>query len=146
LHLNENNYIETINGFSSSDWKPILDLIPEIEQTSTFGEMKGGEKNAEGIIVIPCLTESSVVSRFHKIVYDMPIIIDFDWGSWHEGREMARDENFDFNSVDIPTKCKIITAIVRNDRFCEGALVSAFESGIILKILKSIRQQTGAAD
>lgn len=146
MHLNENNYIETINGFSSSDWKPILDLIPEIEQTSTFGEMKGGEKNAEGIMVLPYWIESRVVSHFHRIVYDMPIIIDFDWGSWHEGREMARDESFDFNSVDIPTKCKIITAIVRDDRFCEGALVSAFESGIILKILKSIRQQTGAAD
>lgn len=144
MHLNENNYIETINGFSSSDWKPILDLIPEIEQISTFGEMKGGEKNAEGIMVLPYWIESRVVSHFHRIVYYMPIIIDFDWGSWHEGRGMARDESFDFNSVDIPTKCKIITAIVRNDRFCEGALVSAFESGLILKILKAIRQQTGS--
>lgn len=146
MHLNETNYIETINGFSSSDWKPLLDLIPKIEQTSTFGEMNGAEQNAEGIIVIPSLTESPVVSRFHQIVYDMPIVIDFDWGSWGEGRKMVRDENFDFNSIDIPTKCKIITAIIRNDRFCEGALVSAFESGIILKILKSIRQQTGVED
>ncbi len=56
---------------------------------------------------------------------------------------MANDKNFDFDSVDIPTKCKLITAIVRNDRFCEGALVSAFESGLILKILKSIKRQLG---
>ena len=146
MYLNESNYIETINGFSTSDWKPLLDLIPEIEKTSPFGAMKGGEKNAEGIMVMPYWIESLVVSRFHKIVCDMPIIIDFDWSFWDEGRKMARNENFNFNSIDIPTKCKIITAIVRNDRFCEGALVSAFESGLILKILKSIRQQTGAAD
>ncbi len=146
MYLNESNYIETINGFSTSDWKPLLDLIPEIEKTSPFGAMKGGEKNAEGIMVMPYWIESLVVSRFHKIVCDMPIIIDFDWSFWDEGRKMARNENFNFNSIDIPTKCKIITAIVRNDRFCEGALVSAFESGLILKILKSIRQQTGAGD
>jgi len=146
MYLNESNYIETINGFSTSDWKPLLDLIPEIEKTSPFGAMKGGEKNAEGIMVMPYWIESLVVSRFHKIVCDMPIIIDFDWSFWDEGREMAGNENFNFNSIDIPTKCKIITAIVRNDRFCEGALVSAFESGLILKILKSIRQQTGAGD
>lgn len=42
--LNEDNYMETINGFSKIDWSPLLDLIPEIEKTPKFGEMKGGEK------------------------------------------------------------------------------------------------------
>ena len=54
------------------------------------------------------------------------------------------DKNFNFDSIDIPTMCKIITAIVRNNRFCDGALVSAFESGLILKILKSIKHQINA--
>ena len=53
----------------------------------------------------------------------------------------ARDKEFDFNVIDIPKKCKLVTAIIRNDRFCEGALISAFESGLILKILKSIKLQ-----
>jgi len=139
--LNENNYIETINGFSKIDWKPLLDLIPEIEKTNNFGEMKSGEKNEEGIIIMPNWVESTIVSRFHQIVYDLPIVISFDWGSWKEGRKIVNDKNFNFDSIDIPTKCKIITAIVRNDRFCDGALVSAFESGLILKILKSIENQ-----
>jgi len=69
------------------------------------------------------------------------MIISFDWGSWDEGRKIASDENFDFDTTDLLTKCKLITAIVRNDRFCEGALVSAFESGLILKILKSIENE-----
>jgi len=58
---------------------------------------------------------------------------------------MLNDKNFDFDSVDLVTKCKLITAIVRNDRFCEGALADTdladtFESGLILKILKSIQK------
>jgi hypothetical protein len=57
---------------------------------------------------------------------------------------MAGDENFDFDTVDLLTKCKLITAIVRNDRFCEGALVSAFNSGLILRILKSIKKDVSA--
>lgn len=139
--LNENNYIETINGFSKNDWKPLLDLIPEIEKTNNFGEMKAGEKNEEGISIMPYWVESTIVSRFHQTVYDLPIVIGFDWGSWNEGRKIVHDKNFNFNSIDIPTKCKIITAIVRNDRFCDGALVSAFESGLVLKLLKSIESQ-----
>ena len=31
--------------------------------------------------------------------------------------------DFNFNTIEIPTICKIITAIVRNNRFCDGALV-----------------------
>lgn len=54
---------------------------------------------------------------------------------------MARNEGFDFDTIDLPTTCKLITAIVRNDRFCEGALDSAFESGFMLRILKSMEKQ-----
>ena len=71
----------------------------------------------------------------------MPIIISFDWGAWEKGREIASNDDFDFDTLDLPTKCKLITAIARNDRFCEGALVSSFESGLILRILKSIEKK-----
>lgn len=139
--LKEDNFIETINGLSKIDWKPLLNLIPEIEKTSVFGEMRGGEIIEKGVISLPYLVESSIVSLFHEIIYKIPIVIDYNWVSWDEGRKIVNDENFNFDSVDIPTLCKIITAIVRNDRFCDGALVSAFESGLILKILKSIKHQ-----
>ena len=73
----------------------------------------------------------------------MPILISFDWGSWDLPVKIEKDENFDFDIIDIPTKCKVITTIVRADRFCEGHLVYTFESGLILKILKSIKKQLG---
>ena len=92
---------------------------------------------------MPMWVEGRVIDKFIDIVYNMPIIISFKWYEWDEGRKMGKS-GFDFDSVDIPTKCKLITAIVRNDRFCDGALVSAFESGIILKILKSIERQVKA--
>ncbi len=53
---------------------------------------------------------------------------------------MVGDDEFNYDSVDLLTKCRMITAIVRNDRFCEGVLVSAFESGLMLKILRSLER------
>jgi hypothetical protein len=38
-------------------------------------------------------------------------------------------------------KRRLITLLVRSDRFNEGALISAFESGVILKILKALENQ-----
>lgn len=139
--LDEKTCGDQIDSFRHQDWQPLLELIPEIENTSSFGQWSGGEKDGEGAIRFPYCVPGPIVSQFVEIVYAIPIIISFDWGSWDEGRKIASDENFDFDTTDLLTKCKLITAIVRNDRFCEGALVSAFESGLILKILKSIENE-----
>lgn len=139
--LDEKDCKDKINAFTHQDWQPLLALIPKIENTSTFGEWLGGNKDGEGVIQFPYCAPVPIVSQFLEIVYAIPIIINFDWGAWDEGRKIASDENFDFDSTDLLTKCKLITAIVRNDRFCEGALVSAFTSGLIFKILKSIEKE-----
>ena len=141
MMLDESNHKDKINAFTHQDWQPLLALIPKIENVSKFGEWLGGDKDEKGIIQFPYCVKTPIVSQFLEIVYGMSIIIDFNWGAWEEGRKIASEENFVFDTLDIPTKCKLITAIVRNDRFCEGALVSAFESGLILKILKSIERQ-----
>ena len=118
--LTEENYKERIDSFSELEWKPLIELISKVENTLKFGEIVGREKDENGVIIMPYWDQNSIVSQFQEIVYNMPIIISFDWGSWEEGRKIARDENFNFDTIDIPTKCKLITAIVRNDRFCEG--------------------------
>ena len=139
--LDENNYKEQIHAFTQQDWQPLIELIPKVESTSKFGEWASAEKNEEVNILFPYCIEAPIVSQFLHIVYRLPIIISFDWGAWEEGREIASNDDFDHDTLDLPTKCKLITAIVRNNRFCDGALVSAFESGLILRILKSIEKQ-----
>ena len=139
--IDEINCKSRINSLTYRDWQQLLTLIPEIEKTSNFCEWYGGDKDEEGIIHLPCSVSAPIVSQFLEIVYAIPIIINFDWGAWEEGRKIASNEDFDFDTIDLVMKCKLITAIVRNDRFCEGTLVFAFESGLILKILKSIERE-----
>ena len=144
--LKSGNYADRINSYSRHHWAPLLDLIPQIEQADKFEYDPDPEfeaKLARGIIDLSYSNETELVARFRELVYDLSIMVDFDWSSWDEGRAMARNENFDYDMVDIPTKCKLITAIVRNDRFCDGALAAAFTSGLILKILNSIKRQLG---
>ena len=133
--LDENNYKEKIHAFTQQDWLPLIELIPKVESTSKFGEWE------EEDILFPYCIEAPIVSQFLHIVYRLPIIISFDWGAWEEGRKIASNDDFDLDTLDLPAKCKLITAIVRSDRFSEGTLVSAFESGLILRILKSIEKQ-----
>ena len=142
--LDEGSCEAKINALTLQDWQPLLALIPEIENSSKFGEWKGLEKGPDGSITLPWCEIAPIVRKFLDAVYAIPILISFDWGSWEEGRKIVSSVDFDFDTLDIMTKCKLITAIVRNGRFCEGGLVSAFESGLILKILKSIEKEVNA--
>ena len=137
--LNEQNCTDRINSYTQKDWQPLFELIPEIERTTSFCERVQEDKGQ--VIQIPYCESAPIVSRFLKVVYSIPIIISFDWVSWDDGRKIASDPDFDFDSVNLVTKCKLITAIVRNNRFSEGTLVAAFKSGLILKILKSIEKE-----
>ncbi len=141
MTLPHNLYKQVINSYTLKDWEPLLDTIPRIENQESFGKLSGDIEVEDNNIILPLFIEASIVGEFREIVYQIPIIIDFDWAHWDEGHNMACDEDFEYDTIDIPTKCKLITAFVRNDRFCDGALAGAFERGTILKILKSIQKQ-----
>ena len=132
----EESYQEKINAFTPQQWAPLLELIPLIQQEKEFGAVFCKNEHT-----MPYWKNSEVVRRFSDIAYRMPIVINFEWMRWPKGKEIKQNENFDFDSIDIPTKCKYITLLLRADRFCDGFLSQAFESGCVLKILVSIKKQ-----
>ena len=135
--LDEATCADTLHKYTLDEWKPLLELIPEIEATAEFVLEHPST---------PFYVDAPVVTQFRKTVYGIPIMIGFDWPGWNEGRQMAQDNTFDFDTVDLVSKCKLITAIVRNDRFNEGALASSFRSGLMLRILKSIQKKVETSD
>lgn len=142
--LTEENYVDRINDLSEQEWAPLFELIPIIEQTKVFGTWPkniDGKGTIESPYIFPHISHSKIVDKFCSLVYQIPIVIKFDWMSWTELETFIKNKDFDFDTIDIPQKCKIITAIVRAERFCEGNIVTEFESGLILKILKSIENQ-----
>lgn len=141
--LTEENYELTINSYLENDWKPLLEFFNRLQDQRITSKLVIGKPDKNGVTPFPYYEVNSLISEFQEIVYNIPVMISFDWTSWDEGREIIRDINFDFDKIDIPTKCKLITAFVRSDRFCDGALIMAFESGQIPDILKSIKKQLG---
>ena len=53
-------------------------------------------------------------------------------------KNILKQEHYDFNLLDTLTLCKLLTTIVRADRFTDGLLISFFEKSTILNILKAI--------
>lgn len=82
---------------------------------------------------------SGLAQEFVQFMYDNDLVINFDWPKWQAGRDWyALQDASKYEKLDIEMALKLLTAIIRNDRFNDGALVRAFEDGSFPKIIQKL--------
>jgi hypothetical protein len=99
-----------------------------------IGRWEGGQRNSEGIIQMPYFTYGEQALR---VIDDMPVVV-FDWGAWmatDEARALLADHTR-IADATADQLVKLCTALRRGDRFSEGTLAWAFESGLMLAIVR----------
>ena len=128
---------EHINSISEEDWNKLFFLIPKIEQAKSFGKMVTNQEVGPGVTQFSYVSYDSLVLEFLEIVYQLKLIVAFDWMDWTEGRKILDKQ--DYKGKDIITLCKLLTIIIRADRFSEGFLLSTFKHGDILAILMEMK-------
>lgn len=135
------NIQNQINSLSIDDWNRFFNMIPEIEQSKTFGIIRGGDEIMNDVIEMPYWDWTTVTQKFVKTMYDIKLVLNFDWGAWKEGSELLKDDNTDFENLDAETLCKLLTSLIRADRFNDGLLVANFENGKILIIVNALKHK-----
>lgn len=130
-----------LDQIKEEEWKELFDLIPEIERTKNFGETVFPEKSSQGVQSFPFVNQSQIVTRFVDVIRKLEITPVFDWMEWSEGKSMLEHKETDYHNLDTVTLCKLLTVILRADRFAEGYLVGRFNDGTLLDILKALEQK-----
>ena len=90
---------------------------------------------------MPYVDYDEITKEFVKSAYDHNWVqMDFDWPQWFQSREalMLRDDEATLARASAEQIAKLLTVIIRKDRFCEGELLAAFESGLILRIVRRV--------
>jgi lipopolysaccharide biosynthesis glycosyltransferase len=135
--------MSAIENLSEENWLELQSLYDQILDTEELSEYVPDEKNGNKI-VLGYHTTAKPLNDLMRFFYDHKLIIDFDWSNWEEGREIAKRDGKDkFNDLDEEKTLKLFTAIMRNDRFSEGAYARFFESGdgeLLLKRLLEFRK------
>ncbi len=92
-----------------------------------------------GVSTFPYVSYDEVTKSFVEAVYeDGWVMADFDWPQWISTEE-ARNLRAGGAAVQLARPeqlARILTALIRQDRFSEGTLFDAFEAGLILQIVK----------
>jgi hypothetical protein len=97
------------------------------------------QKTPSGATVLPYVRYSGVADGFVAAAYEHGWVLrDFVWVTWawtDEAQSLCEDPS-QLARATPEQLLYLLTAIIRQDRFCEGALLSAFDSGLILGIVR----------
>lgn len=135
-----------IDTLSSCEWEVLFELIPQIEATEEFGKLIGSKKLANGSVTFPYWAPAQIVDQTVSVIYRLDIAPVFDWTSWKDGKSIIDNKNLDYTTLDMITLCKLLTFIIRRDRFHDGYMISCFEDGTVSKIIKALKKHAQPLD
>jgi hypothetical protein len=102
------------------------------------GAVQGGDESEPGVISMPFVAYDSTVEAFVNVAYAHEWVLKgFDWSTWAGSSEALslRDDEGAIENATAEQLARLLTVCIRQDRFVEGALLEAFESGLILRIV-----------
>jgi hypothetical protein len=131
---------EKVAALTQNDWADLQDLYDRIvAHKGPFYVLTDEEYTADGALVMPSTIEEPIIRDVRRFFSDKHLIVPFDWGRWDEGRQLAKTaKEHQFAETKLEDIIKLYTAIVRNDRFVEGAFAEFFESGMAKLLLKRL--------
>jgi hypothetical protein len=97
------------------------------------GDWEGGVADAEGVIQMPFMSWSADVERFVDEVGRNGLVRPFDWMRWAQtpqGHDLLTNADA-VAAASAADLVRVLTTIVRAERFGEGEIESAFERGIV---------------
>jgi len=88
---------------------------------------------------MPYVVYSDIAEDFVGAAYDHGcVLMGFRWAGWanaDEAQSLCHDPS-KLAQATPEQLLRLLTAIIRQDHFCEGVLLNAFESGLMLAIVR----------
>jgi hypothetical protein len=126
--VKEEDYIIT-----AEDADALLRFLPELEKLNGQYGMWG-----ENFGLPVYVNFNETVHELIQCLYDHGWVYPFDWGAWQGEADKYWNDPELLATADTEVLRKLLTTHVRQDRFCEGHLLTALEGGHIMAILKRI--------
>jgi hypothetical protein len=109
------------------------------------GQWHDSERQADGVWTMPWYELSPAAEAFLRAVGEAGMMLTgFDWPSWAQTPE-AKTLHGDRDALAHATPdelAMLLTALIREDRFNEGALGDSFQSGIMTAIARRAKDLT----
>ena len=138
------NYFAQIRITPERIWNKMFGLIPMLEQTDpkelvTWHTSETKDKNT---FTFPHPVYAPVVDQWIGAFDQSGLGIPYDWGRWLSDRNFAdRWSELDYSALSAAEICKVFTALVRSERFCDGSIGGFFREGNMIKCLRVLEER-----
>ena len=125
------------HDFTPEQIRALADFWPIFANPKFVYEVQDEAKEEKGVVTMPSSSLSYEAKAFNKMIYQEEWILDgFDWPEWAQ-----TDEFKDlFSKPDALAQAsahqlaKLLTALARKERFCEGTMASTCSDGLLARI------------
>ena len=122
---------------SKKQLQSLADFWPVFANPKFVYETQDEVKEKKGLITMPSSSLSPEAKAFNKMIYQEGWVLDgFEWPEWAQTDEFkdlfSKPEALGKASAD--QLAKLLTALVRKERFCEGTMASACSDGLLARI------------
>ena len=120
-------------ALSADDLRALLRFLPIFEA----GGFRAGEMKAEpGLLPFSVLAPRA--NEFIGELHDRGFVYPFDWPAWSERAREYFERPQLLEDASLDTIRRLFVVIVRRERFCEGTILDAFESGFVVAALQRL--------
>jgi hypothetical protein len=92
-----------------------------------------------GVFTLPHCLLTAPAAEFVSAAYAAGWVLrDFDWPAWKDTPEAVqlRNDPDALEQATVVQLARLLTVLIRQDRFVEGALANAYDSGLVIAILR----------
>lgn len=130
--INEHKFNKHILTISSKQWDLLFSLINNLDKDQAYCVIIENYEKA------PRIKLSKSIKQVLSSLHSLNLFIEFDYLSWKEKDKLIAYTNYSsFQSITI---CKLLTVMVKNEKFCHGTIVRWFETKIAIQLLKQLQK------
>lgn len=132
--------VEGLRGAPATAWKTLWEAVDALGAAGLESTWRGGEPlpETQNIIEMPWVEYSVEFGRVIVGLYDVKAVAPFDWMDWYDESRYPNGEGLDAAPID--DIVRMLTVVVRSDRFSEGSLKAAVDSGLFGLLLSRLRE------
>jgi len=131
--------VDLVRAIDDDGWSELDGIVDELSADARPYEWRGGDRTASGAIQMPWVAYGESVQRAREWLVRHGVVTPLaDWTNW-DGRRTYTDAA-SVDDAPVADVVRLATSIVRGDRFFEGAIAAAVDSGVLVAILSRLRR------
>ena len=136
----------SLGAVPTASWTTLWEAVDALAAEQEHARWAGGDPIDSTVVdgierpvfQLPYVIYSDTMNRVVRQLYEVGLVIPFRWAAWDGLRRHRAGHGLDRGPV--ADAVRTITAVIRAERFCEGAIASAMEHGTLPAALQRLRR------